>query len=71
MNEIWLACPIVEVVKPACPFCGHEAYIPNRTFQNGDGSTTRRCICERCSKPYIVAVEKLLPNFGGCIVWPS
>lgn len=72
MNDIWLHCPIVEVVKPACPHCGEVKYIPARGgIKHGDGSTSTKCICVRCSRAYIVVREPLLPNFGDCIIWPS
>jgi hypothetical protein len=70
MPELWESAPIVTVPRPACPWCGHESYIPIRSYQNGDGTSTKRAICKGCSGRYIV-VREPLPKNGSFIFWPD
>lgn len=63
----WEDALIVEVVRPACPSCGCERYVPIRGWSSSDGSRTSRRICRRCSEPYVVISEPpemILPEFG-------
>jgi hypothetical protein len=62
MAEPWSHAPCVFVHAPACPSCGSLDLLTIRSEQNGDGSTTRKTICRRCSKKFKVVVE--LPDSG-------
>lgn len=59
----WSAAPTITIfVHPPdppspCPACGHAKPIISRTEANGDGSSTRKAICRRCSQRFKVAVE--------------
>jgi hypothetical protein len=70
MASRWDSVPIVTVFRAACPYCGSEAYTPVRSFQNGDGTSTKRASCDECSRLYVV-VREPLPKFGDFITWPE
>ena len=55
--SIWDQCAIIEVVRPCCPQCRCESYIPIKGREDSDGVRTSRRICERCSVPYVVISE--------------
>ena len=58
----WADVPMVFVVAPACPACRALRPIIVRSEANGDGTTTRKAICRRCSTRFKIIVE--VPNFG-------
>jgi thiol-disulfide isomerase/thioredoxin len=66
----WAEAEIVFLVAPHCPFCYSLRPIIVRSEQAGDNSVTRRCVCRKCSKRFIIAVEppegfsESVPNFG-------
>jgi hypothetical protein len=59
----WADVPIVFITRPVCPRCrSARSPIIVRSEHNGDGSTTRKCVCAFCSRRYKVVVE--LPGSG-------
>lgn len=65
----WQAVPMLFVVRPACPACGSTKHIRVRSFTEGDGSTTRRVVCSKCSEPFLLIIENPpLPESGN---WKS
>ena len=54
----WEKAPIVFVVATACPHCSTTSK-PEilRTYDNRDGSVTRRCCCRKCGGRYLTVVE--------------
>jgi hypothetical protein len=58
----WADVPAIVVYAPACPSCRALRPIIVRSEANGDGSTTRKAICRRCSERFKIIVE--LPDFG-------
>ena len=58
----WDTAPLVFVEAICCPHCGALRPIIVRTSQGGDGSRSRRCVCRRCSRRFVVVVE--LPEIG-------
>jgi hypothetical protein len=57
-------CVFIPIVKPACPACGCERFLHVRGEANGDGSTTERVFCERCSERYKIIREPVSPEPG-------
>lgn len=62
MAESWANTPVVFVMAPACPACAALRPIIIRSEANGDGSTTRKAVCRRCSERFKIVVE--LPEIG-------
>lgn len=62
MAESWTDAPCIFIEAPACPACQALRPIIVRSEANGDGSTTRKAICRRCSERFKIVVE--LPEFG-------
>jgi hypothetical protein len=62
MPETWQDAPLVFITAAACPACGAGKPLIVRSEANGDGSTTRKAICRRCSERFKIVVE--LPEFG-------
>jgi hypothetical protein len=60
----WPAAPCVYVVRPACPACWHEKYIPIRSDANGDDSVTLKAVCRQCSRRFKIVTEPMLPDYG-------
>ncbi len=66
----WDQAELVFLTRPLCPYCRHEKWISIRTLQGGDGSSSRRCICRKCSRRFILVFEppdeppEFLPKFG-------
>ena len=58
----WSAVPIVFVTLPTCRHCGSPDYTTSRSEASDDGSTTRKAICDRCSRPFKICCE--LPESG-------
>jgi transcriptional regulator NrdR family protein len=58
MTATWSAVPVVVIPRSRCPHCGDLA--PPHIYRSqagGDGSTTRRCICRRCSRRYEILID--------------
>ena len=65
MRDSWNDAPLLTVfVSPpaVCPQCCAAKPIIFRTEANGDGSSTRKCVCRRCSQRFKVVVE--IAKFG-------
>ncbi len=65
----WADVPCIElpVYRAACPFCGCESHKLDRSDPNGDGTRTRKAICDACRKRFkIVVTPQTLPAAG---VW--
>jgi transcriptional regulator NrdR family protein len=64
----WLDAVPVFVTIPRCPFCGSRERILIRSMPTEtDGSKTKRCVCKRCSRRYLIVSEDSedsLPIFG-------
>jgi hypothetical protein len=58
----WADAPMVFVVIPTCPSCGSTRYSRVRTENGGDGSATKKVICNECSGAYKIVLE--LPESG-------
>ncbi len=71
----WSDAEIVFVQAIACPYCQALRPIVVRSSPiESDGSRTRRCICRRCSRRFVVVVEPpegTLPSFGNCVFPPG
>ena len=48
---------VVYVTLPTCPSCGATEHVIVRSEANGDGSTTRKAICQWCRSPFKICVE--------------
>ncbi len=59
----WASAPMIFVVAPACPACGHEKYDRTRTSAGGDGSRTRKATCRRCHQRFKIIIEPV-PDSG-------
>lgn len=73
-SSSWQDAPTVTIfVVPAppapCPQCGYQKSIITRTDDNGDGSSTRKCVCKRCSSRFKVVVE--IAKLGNVELDPS
>ncbi|TWT29318.1 hypothetical protein KOR34_52280 [Posidoniimonas corsicana] len=57
------------IPKPACPHCGHPGFRRVKTAPNGDGGSTRQCVCLACDQGFLVIDE---PTFQSelPVVWP-
>lgn len=62
MSESWFDAPCVVIVAPACPYCSARRPVIVRSEANGDGTTTRKAVCRRCSRKFKIVVE--LPDSG-------
>ncbi len=60
----WDSAPLVFVTAPACPVCLSVKPMIVRSEQGGDGSTSRKCVCRRCSSRFVLVIEAPLPEFG-------
>jgi len=64
----WSDVPYLFVPMVSCPFCRSTRPITIRSEQAGDGSTSRRCICRKCSRRFVVVLEPperdTLPDSG-------
>ncbi|HJN08473.1 MAG TPA: hypothetical protein QF564_07255 [Pirellulaceae bacterium] len=60
----WIDAPMVFVTAPACPVCLSVKPMIIRSEQGGDGSTSRKCVCRRCSSRFVLVIEPPLPEFG-------
>lgn len=67
----WSVAPMAFVVAPHCPRCGALRPIIVRSMpREADGSSSRRCVCRKCSRPFVLVIEpprepeEPLPNFG-------
>ena len=58
----WRDVPIVFITLPDCPHCHALEHIIVRSEATGDGGTSRKCVCKKCSQPFKIAVE--LPEIG-------
>jgi hypothetical protein len=58
----WQDVPYVFVVLPTCPSCGWPSYTSTRSESAGDGASTIKAICRRCSEPFKICRE--LPQNG-------
>jgi hypothetical protein len=64
----WESAPMVFVPTPppvACPVCDCRSYKIVRSMPSeGDGSKTRRCVCENaeCGSAFLVVVEENFAN---------
>jgi DNA-directed RNA polymerase subunit M/transcription elongation factor TFIIS len=63
----WATVPTILVVRPACPFCGHEKYDRTKTRSNDDGSATKLCTCRSCGANYKICEEN--PESGLDVIW--
>lgn len=61
-GESWADVPMVFIPLPACPLCGAYRPIIVRSEAGGDGSTTRKAICRRCSRRFKIVVEPPKPD---------
>jgi hypothetical protein len=67
MGELWADVPTQYIPLPCCQFCSALRPMITRSVANGDGSTTRFCVCRRCSRRFKVVTEPPkgdVPNFG-------
>lgn len=64
----WSAAPTVIVSRTACPHCWYGKYDRVRTNDNGDGSSTKLCVCRACNGTYKIVEE--FPESGIEVVWP-
>lgn len=53
----WADAPIVFVVAATCPNCRAPKPIIVRSQSETDGSVSRKCICRRCSKRFVIVLE--------------
>lgn len=69
----WSAVPLVfiPVVRPTCPHCGSQRLTIVRSEKGGDGSVSRKCVCNRCSKPLLVVVEPTEPPEPVASFWQA
>jgi hypothetical protein len=63
----WALVPTVLIPLPVCPQCGHEKYDRVRTNANGDGSSTKLCVCRACGRSYKICCE--FPESGNDVIW--
>lgn len=60
----WQSVMTIAIARCRCPHCGSlEPPHIVRSLAGGDGSTTRRCICRRCSVRFLLVID---PD-----VWPE
>jgi len=64
----WQTCPIVEIERPCCPYCGSEDFNRRTTKQNGDDSTSTPTVCRVCGRHFIVTRQPL--NLSESVTWP-
>lgn len=57
MTESWTDAPMVFIPAVACPDCRAVKPIIIRSTRENDGSTTRRCVCRRCSVRFLAIIE--------------
>jgi hypothetical protein len=62
-NTPWAEVPPVTIYRAACPRCWADEYHVVRSEANGDGSVTRKAVCDRCHRRFKIIVEPL-PEFG-------
>lgn len=60
----WQSAPAVTVPIPSCPNCAATGMKIIRTEQGGDGSYSRKCVCDVCSEAFRVIFEPPLPLAG-------
>lgn len=59
---LWDDARCVHVTAGHCPHCHCLKYVRVRSEANGDGTVTRKCVCERCSRRFKLVIE--LPETG-------
>lgn len=67
--QSWADAPRVFVTLAACPNCGGVDHRIVRSEANGDGSVSRRAICESCSARFFVVAE--IPENGNPLEMPE
>ena len=63
----WADVPIVYIPpRPTvhCPGCRHHRHTFVRSEATGDGTVTRKMICNRCSEPFKIGIDPELPIYG-------
>ena len=57
MTIRWDTVPIVFTTILHCPSCLATRPIPVRVQRCSDGSKSRKYVCRKCSKPFVLVVE--------------